>query len=293
MRQSHRSTKIALLLAFLMAVPVSSKATCTRECEVTLLRADCTVVPPGGDWREPNPIRVGADCERTCCSHPFLEQPRECRTEPDSTLATRYGMSRANSVDWLPGAFSFIEETCGHQYGLVYDRVVDAGDYQLFFSLSVPRDGQRGGLLKQTFRVETTGLGSPTVAPSATPSPTSYATASPPNCPAESLSLCRDEETRPDTCPCVTRTPTATETPNPPRCIGDCNGDGRVTVDELTRGVGLFLRPEPSDDVCPASDVNLDGHLQVTELIQAVNNALHGCSLFRCRPPNFGRPPCL
>lgn len=111
-----------------------------------------------------------------------------------------------------------------------------------------------------------------------TPTPTSCATASPPGCPPGSLPLCRDVGNRCDPgCACVILTRTPTVSPSPPRCTGDCNGDGRVTVDELTRGVGLFLRSESPHDVCPATDVDFDGRLQVTELIQAVNNALRGC----------------
>ena len=38
-----------------------------------------------------------------------------------------------------------------------------------------------------------------------------------------------------------TPTPTAAPTPIPPLCIGDCNGDGTVTVDELITGVNMAL----------------------------------------------------
>ena len=58
-------------------------------------------------------------------------------------------------------------------------------------------------------------------------------------------------------------------------CVGDCNGDGMVTVDELVTGVGIALgslqRP------CEALDANHDGQVAIAELILAVNNALNGC----------------
>lgn len=61
-------------------------------------------------------------------------------------------------------------------------------------------------------------------------------------------------------------------------CVGDCNGDGRVTIDELIRGVtialGTIIEPPPT---CDAMDANHDGVIVINELILAVNNALRGC----------------
>jgi hypothetical protein len=59
-------------------------------------------------------------------------------------------------------------------------------------------------------------------------------------------------------------------------CTGDCNGDGRVTVDELIRGIRIGLLIDLPDD-CPAMDGNRDGNVAINELVQAVNNALQGC----------------
>lgn len=61
------------------------------------------------------------------------------------------------------------------------------------------------------------------------------------------------------------------------QCVGDCDGDGRVTVDEITRAVGVSLAVGLPDPVCAAIDRDGDGHIAVTELILAVNNALNGC----------------
>lgn len=75
-----------------------------------------------------------------------------------------------------------------------------------------------------------------------------------------------------------TPTPTATASPSPTPgpCHGDCDLDGRVTVNELITGVGISLGSSPLT-VCPFFDS--DGNLSVTvnELIQAVNAALHTC----------------
>ena len=59
-------------------------------------------------------------------------------------------------------------------------------------------------------------------------------------------------------------------------CAGDCNGDGRVTIDELTRGVGIILATIELDR-CPAMDVDGSGSVAINEIVKAVNNALTGC----------------
>ncbi len=67
-----------------------------------------------------------------------------------------------------------------------------------------------------------------------------------------------------------------TATPTPPTCVGDCDGDGEVTIAELIRAVRQLLLPVTGLS-CPAVDGNGDGFVTVNELIQAVNNALNGC----------------
>lgn len=59
-------------------------------------------------------------------------------------------------------------------------------------------------------------------------------------------------------------------------CVGDCNGDGNVTVDELVLGVNIALGTA-NIDACPAFDADGNGSVTVDELIQGVNNALNGC----------------
>jgi len=78
-----------------------------------------------------------------------------------------------------------------------------------------------------------------------------------------------------------TPTPTAplatpTATPGVSTCVGDCNGDGSVTVDEIITGVNIALGITPVS-ACLVLDANDDGSVTVDEILQAVNNALNGC----------------
>ncbi len=59
-------------------------------------------------------------------------------------------------------------------------------------------------------------------------------------------------------------------------CPGDCDGDGRVAIGELVRGVNIALG-RAAIDSCPVFDVDVSGSVSVAELIRAVNAALIGC----------------
>jgi hypothetical protein len=59
-------------------------------------------------------------------------------------------------------------------------------------------------------------------------------------------------------------------------CTGDCNGDGRVTVDELIQGVNIVLGDRPVDD-CPRLDRDGDNSITVAELVDAVGALQGGC----------------
>jgi hypothetical protein len=67
-----------------------------------------------------------------------------------------------------------------------------------------------------------------------------------------------------------------TGTPPTPACVGDCNGDGEVSIGELIIGVNISLGTQPLS-MCEAFDADGDGEVGINELIQAVNNALEGC----------------
>jgi hypothetical protein len=64
----------------------------------------------------------------------------------------------------------------------------------------------------------------------------------------------------------------------PPNCVGDCTGDGAVTVDELITLVNIALG-NSAVSACAVGDANGDGAIRINEIIAAVNNALNGCAL--------------
>jgi hypothetical protein len=64
-------------------------------------------------------------------------------------------------------------------------------------------------------------------------------------------------------------------------CVGDCNGIGGVTVDEILTMVNIALG-NVDVSLCTAGDESGDGHITVDEILRAVNNALNGC------PPEGG-----
>jgi hypothetical protein len=71
-------------------------------------------------------------------------------------------------------------------------------------------------------------------------------------------------------------TPIPTPTVGAPGCIGDCNGDGEVSVDELLTMVNIALGTADIAS-CVAGDANRDGTITIDEILAAVVNALNGC----------------
>jgi hypothetical protein len=59
-------------------------------------------------------------------------------------------------------------------------------------------------------------------------------------------------------------------------CTGDCDADGRVTVDELLTAVGAALHGLPVES-CEPADANGDGRLSIADLVLGVARALDGC----------------
>jgi hypothetical protein len=87
----------------------------------------------------------------------------------------------------------------------------------------------------------------------------------------------------PTSTPVPPATATATDTPTfpggtPPAggCVGDCGGNGEVTVDEIIKGVNIALGNALLDE-CRNFDANGDGDITINELIQGVVAALTGC----------------
>ncbi|MFI5364072.1 MAG: DUF1566 domain-containing protein [Candidatus Binatia bacterium] len=60
------------------------------------------------------------------------------------------------------------------------------------------------------------------------------------------------------------------------QCVGDCDGNGVVSVDEILIGVEIVLG-EADLSRCPSFGINGDMRVTVDEILAAVNNALTGC----------------
>ncbi|MGH7788719.1 MAG: hypothetical protein ACRERC_17750 [Candidatus Binatia bacterium] len=140
----------------------------------------------------------------------------------------------------------------------------------------------------QTPTATDTATASPTATATATPTATPSASATPTATPSRTSSA-TPSATAVDTATATpldtaTATPVDTPTPSPqatattgtPACRGDCNGNGRVTVNELIVGVNIALGTAPASD-CTAIDSNGNGVVSINELIAAVNVALNGC----------------
>lgn len=67
-------------------------------------------------------------------------------------------------------------------------------------------------------------------------------------------------------------------------CVGDCNADGRVSIDELIRMVGIGLEiitcRNDAELACLAGDATCDCRITVDEVVRGVANALTECNDF-------------
>ena len=72
-------------------------------------------------------------------------------------------------------------------------------------------------------------------------------------------------------------TSTPTDTPGSITCVGDCDGNGSVSVGELVTGVNIALGSQ-SVDRCRAFDSSGNQRVEISELVAAVNRALNGCA---------------
>ncbi|MBI3786441.1 MAG: hypothetical protein HY270_23885 [Deltaproteobacteria bacterium] len=99
-------------------------------------------------------------------------------------------------------------------------------------------------------------------------------------------------------------TATLTPTSNPARCIGDCDGSGDVTIDELVLMVNMAL-DSAALNLCTAGDGDGNGAVTIDEIVQAVNAALGECpapatptatpaadGAFRCSAGPHDQAPC-
>jgi hypothetical protein len=77
------------------------------------------------------------------------------------------------------------------------------------------------------------------------------------------------------------QSPTPTVTPTPTttlggECVGDCDDNGRVSVDEVLAMVSI-AQGRMGLDACPAGHASGSSTVRVSELVAAVDHALHGC----------------
>ena len=66
-------------------------------------------------------------------------------------------------------------------------------------------------------------------------------------------------------------------------CVGDCDGSGDVTVNELITMVNIALGSAPLSS-CPVGDADGNGDIAINEIIVAVNNALGVCTPEQATP---------
>jgi hypothetical protein len=59
-------------------------------------------------------------------------------------------------------------------------------------------------------------------------------------------------------------------------CIGDCDGGGSVSVEEVIRSVNIGLG-HATVDLCDSIDKSRDERVSVDELVEAVENSMIGC----------------
>jgi hypothetical protein len=62
----------------------------------------------------------------------------------------------------------------------------------------------------------------------------------------------------------------------PVKCPGDCNLDGKVDVSDLVAGIGVSLG-SATLATCVSSDPNGDGTVTIDELLRSIGAALNGC----------------
>jgi YVTN family beta-propeller protein len=63
---------------------------------------------------------------------------------------------------------------------------------------------------------------------------------------------------------------------SPPICVGDCDGDGTVTVVDVIRALGVTFDPSALQS-CESADIDGNRRVTVDELVSSVSHALSGC----------------
>ena len=78
----------------------------------------------------------------------------------------------------------------------------------------------------------------------------------------------------PTSCESAPREPSPS--PTTAGCTGDCSGDGRITIDEVVRGINIALDRLPLG-MCPSFDRNGDIRVGINELMQAIAALFDDC----------------
>jgi hypothetical protein len=107
-----------------------------------------------------------------------------------------------------------------------------------------------------------------------TPTPSATPTTTPTDTPVPTATATPTPSETPTTTPTVPSSATPTKTIVP--CVGDCDGSGDVTVNELITLVNIALGNAPLSS-CVAGDADHSGDITIDEILRAVNNALNGC----------------
>lgn len=78
----------------------------------------------------------------------------------------------------------------------------------------------------------------------------------------------------------------ATDPPKPKGCVGDCDGCGSITVDEIITIVSIALGGNDPSDCARTADLDSSGTITVDEILVVINHALLGCyELGSCDDP--------
>jgi hypothetical protein len=59
-------------------------------------------------------------------------------------------------------------------------------------------------------------------------------------------------------------------------CVGDCNGDGEVTLGEVQTALDIFFDDRPISQ-CPAADGNMNGEVSLGEVQTSLDNFFNDC----------------
>ncbi len=230
--------------------------------------------PPGAKTYSP-PLGVGTDRYLQCVATNLSAAGESVHSEIDDGSGTIVALSDVNVPAGRGKSASITQDLNDGFCTFAFDgRPDDVRGYAALLDASGQRTQQvfaaaPGGpspTTTATPRPTFTGTITPTTTATLSGTPTASATAS-------ATTTATVAPTRSAGIPSAT--PTAATTPGGGACLGDCDGNGTVTIDELITLVNIALGAPLAS--CPAGDGNGDGEVTIEELVSAVGNALDGC----------------